>query len=247
MLKLLSIKPVAHTLHNMNNDYDMRVPQMFQHLAILGILVMIASVIWWIVNPTNYAIAAIVIGVLLLMPTVLTLIITRSANNRRFRVRDGITHHAELKGHEQILDIGTGSGITLFGLAKNLTTGKATGIDIYLANGGGGNPKIFWKNADKEGVRDRVDLKEMDARNMTFASESFDVVVSTFAFHHIGNADSRRKAAQEIVRVLKPSGKVFVYDAGLALNELEETMRQAGLTVQRHGDNFRMVMGEKSA
>ena len=87
----------------------------------------------------------------------------------------------------------------------------------------------------------------MDARDMTFDSETFDVVVSTFAFHHIGNSESRRKAAEEIVRVLKPGGKVFVYDAGFSLNELEETMRHAGLNVQRHGDKFSMVMGEKNS
>lgn len=246
-MKLLNLRPVAHAVHTMNSDYEMRVPHIFQMLGLLGIVVIIASMIWMRSTTANYGIVGIIIGIVLLLPTVLTLLITRFANNRRFRVRDGIVYHAALEGHEQVLDIGVGSGITLFGLAKNLATGKGIGIDIYDPNAGGGTPDIFWKNAQKEGVKDRVELKNMDARNMTFANASFDVIVSTFAFHHIGSGESRRKASQEIVRVLKPGGRVFVYDGGFALKELEQAMRDAGMKVQRHGEQFAMVMGEKSA
>jgi arsenite methyltransferase len=246
-MKLLNLRPVANTLHRMNNDYEMRVPHIFQMVGLLGIMAILASIVWMRISPTNYGIVGIIVGMVLLLPTILTLFVTRFANNRRFRVRDGIVHHAELKGHEQVLDIGVGSGITLFGLAKQLTTGKGIGIDIYDPNAGGGTPDIFWKNAQKEGIKDRVELKNMDARNMTFANASFDVVVSTFAFHHIGNAEARRKASQEIMRVLKPGGKVFVYDGGFALGELEQVMRESGMQVHRHGEQFALVMGEKSA
>lgn len=246
-MNLLNLRPVAHTLHNLNNDYDLRVPRLFQHIGLLGVVVTVASAIWAITTPSGYGIVGLIIGVILLVPTLITVIITRAANNRRFRIRDGIMHHANLRGDEQILDVGVGSGITLFGCAKKLTSGKGIGIDIYDPNAGGGTPEIFWKNARKEGVTDRVELKNMDARNMTFADNSFNVVISTFAFHHVGNESSRRKAAQEIVRVLKPGGKVLVYDAGFALNELEQVMRESGFAVQRHGERFSMLMGEKSA
>ena len=150
-MRILNTRPVAHAVHNMNNDYDMRVPATFQHLAILGLLVIFASTIWMLVSSSNYGITGIIVGIVLLLPTALTLIITRSANNRRFRIRDGIVHHAALKGDEKVLDVGVGSGITLFGCAKHLTTGKGIGIDIYASDAGGGTPEIFWKNADKEG------------------------------------------------------------------------------------------------
>lgn len=246
-MNILNLRPVAHAVHNLNNDYDMRIPQKFLHLGLLGIVVTAASTIWIITTPSGYGGVGLIAGMVMLLPAVITRIVTSTANNRRFQVRDGIVDHANLRGNEQILDVGVGSGITLFGCAKRLTTGKGIGIDIYNPNAGGGTPDIFWKNAHKEGVADRVELKNMDARKMSFADESFDVVVSTFAFHHVGNEESRRKASQEIVRVLKPGGKVMVYDAGFALNELEQVMRESGFRVQRHGERFSMVMGEKSA
>ncbi len=238
---------VRNTIHRMNNDYNLIVPQLFQQVSFLGIGVIIVSLLWSIANPSSYGTIAIIVGIVLTLPAVVIGLIVRSALNRRFRVRDGIVDHADLHGDEHVLDVGVGSGITLFGCAKHLTTGKGIGIDIYDPNAGGGSSDIFWKNARKEDVTERVELKNMDARAMSFTDQSFDVVVSTFAFHHIGDAESRRKAAAEIVRILKPGGKVMVYDASMAVNELEQVMREAGFKITRHGGAFSMVMGEKSA
>jgi ubiquinone/menaquinone biosynthesis C-methylase UbiE len=231
----------------MNGDYHFRTPHVLQMLGWLGVVVTIASLIWALVSPSGYGVIGVVVGVLLILPVVIVRVVIRSLMKRRFRVRDGMVDHAGLHGDEQILDVGVGSGITLFGLVSRLTTGKGIGIDIYDPNAGGGNADIFWKNAHQEGLTDRVDLKNMDARQMSFADQSFDVVVSTFAFHHMGNQESRRKAAQEIVRVLKPGGKVLVYDVSHILGELEQTMRDAGMRVHMHGGHFAMVMGEKAA
>jgi arsenite methyltransferase len=246
-MNLLNLRPIAHTVHNLNNDYDLRVPQKFQHIALLGIVIIAASAIWAVAGTSSYSTVGVLIGIVLVLPAVITRVVTGSLLNRRMMVRDGIVDHAALRGDEQVLDVGVGSGITLFGCAKKLTTGKGIGIDIYDPNSGGGTADIFWKNARKEGLVDKVELKNMDARIMSFADQSFDVVVSTFAYHHIGNEEARRKASQEIVRVLKPGGKVLVYDAAFALRELEQVMREAGFNVHRHGDRFSMVMGVKLA
>ncbi|MBZ0305226.1 MAG: class I SAM-dependent methyltransferase, partial [Anaerolineae bacterium] len=208
-MNLLNHRHLAHSVHQLGNDYHLRIPRMFQQLGLLGIVMLTASILWRLSNPSIYAMIGGLVGVILMLPATLTLLITRSLLNRRFLVRNDIVKHAALRGDEQILDIGVGSGITLFGCVKHLTTGKGIGIDIYDPNAGGGTPEIFWKNARKEGIAERVELKQMDARHMTFNEDSFDLVISTFAFHHIGDSDSRRRAAQEIVRVLKPGGKVL--------------------------------------
>jgi arsenite methyltransferase len=245
-VSLLHHRSVAHTVHNMNNDYHFRVPQTLLHISGLGIVVSIVSLIWTIIARSNVSIAGLVVGIVLALPAGITRVVIRSLLNRRFHVRDQIVGQAALRGDEQILDIGVGSGITLFGCVKRLTTGKGIGIDIYDPNAGGGTPDIFWKNAREEGVTDRVELKNMDAREMTFADGSFDVVVSTFAFHHMGNAESRRKAAGEIVRVLKPGGKVLVCDVSHVLGELEQVMREAGFSTHRDGGHFSLLVGVKS-
>jgi cyclopropane fatty-acyl-phospholipid synthase-like methyltransferase len=45
----------------------------------------------------------------------------------------------EWTGQEEVLDVGCGRGLMLIGAAKRLTTGKATGIDIWQAEDLSGN------------------------------------------------------------------------------------------------------------
>ena len=49
----------------------------------------------------------------------------------KFRHRDRMLALHIWSGSEQVLDIGTGRGLLLVGAAKRLTTGYATGIDIW--------------------------------------------------------------------------------------------------------------------
>ncbi len=52
----------------------------------------------------------------------------------KFRERDWLIDLLNIQGNEYILDVGCGSGLLLIGAAKKLTTGKAIGIDIWLAD-----------------------------------------------------------------------------------------------------------------
>jgi ubiquinone/menaquinone biosynthesis C-methylase UbiE len=65
----------------------------------------------------------------------------------------------------------------LNGAARRLTEGKATGIDMWAAHAGGGNFDMLMKNAQAEGVTDRIEFKQADARRMPFDDASFDVVM----------------------------------------------------------------------
>src|SRR4051812_34277144 len=47
------------------------------------------------------------------------------------RHRDRMLGMVDWKGDERVLDIGTGRGLLMIGAARKLTTGKATGIDIW--------------------------------------------------------------------------------------------------------------------
>ena len=49
----------------------------------------------------------------------------------KFRHRDRMLALAQLRGDENVLDIGTGRGLLLVGAAKRLTTGRAVGLDIW--------------------------------------------------------------------------------------------------------------------
>jgi ubiquinone/menaquinone biosynthesis C-methylase UbiE len=131
----------------------------------------------------------------------------------KFRVRDALMSRIEWRGDERVLDVGCGHGLLLVAAAKNLTTGRAIGIDIWSQVDQGDNrPENTARNARIEGVADRVEIRDGDARMLDFPDEYFDVVVSSLALHNIRDKSERDQAIREIVRVLKPGGRVAIYD-----------------------------------
>ena len=49
-----------------------------------------------------------------------------------------------------------------------------------------------------------------DIRTLPFADNQFDNVISIAVLHHISTFEDRVKACQELVRVAKPSSKIFI-------------------------------------
>jgi ubiquinone/menaquinone biosynthesis C-methylase UbiE len=128
-------------------------------------------------------------------------------------IRKQIFDSLALRGDEKVLDVGCGSGLLLNGAAMRLTTGKATGIDIWAPHSGGGNFDLLMRNARSEGVVDKIEFKQADARKMPFDDATFDVVLSSGALHHISNNfDDHERAVHEMIRVLKPGGKIIIWD-----------------------------------
>jgi ubiquinone/menaquinone biosynthesis C-methylase UbiE len=101
----------------------------------------------------------------------------------------------------------------LVGAAKRLTTGTASGIDLWQAEDLSGNrPEATMQNAEVEGVAGRVDVQTADMRKIPFPDATFDVIVSCSAIHNIYDAAGRRQAIAEIARVLKPGGEAVIDD-----------------------------------
>lgn len=117
------------------------------------------------------------------------------------------------RGDETVLDVGCGLGVMLIGAAKRVTTGSATGIDIWQTEDLSGNrPDGTLENARREGVADRVTVVTADMREIPFPDGHFDVVVSNAAIHNLYKADQRDAAVSEIARVLKPGGACILSD-----------------------------------
>lgn len=127
----------------------------------------------------------------------------------RERLLDRITW----TGGERVLDVGCGRGLMLIGAAKRLTSGRATGIDIWQARDLSGNrPGATLDNARREQVVDRVAVYTADMRRMPFPDGTFDVVLSSAAVHNLYSASDRAQAIGEIARVLKPGGQALIDD-----------------------------------
>ena len=234
-------------VNGLSNDFDLRLPRSLRWLSTLGLVaVTIAVLLWFIFKSQILTLAVLGVGLLHASPAILGAAIIWSLRIPRMRIRDQMVKSVNWQGDEQVLDVGTGSGILLIGCAEQLRDGNVTGIDVWNPNAGGGTEKIFWKNIRNAGVEERTKLHNVDVRQMSFADESFDVITSSFAAHHFGNEADREKAAREIVRVLKSNGQIVFYDIPKALNELEQVMQQAGFTeLRRSGRSFQMLVGRK--
>ena len=152
----------------------------------------------------------------------------------KFRHRDRILAKVNWTGAENVLDVGAGRGLLLIGAAKRLTTGHATGIDIWNAEDLSGNgPEALRTNIATEGVGAKTTILSEDARQMSFADASMDVVLSNLCLHNIHQKPGRAKACQEIARVLKPGGVAVISDYKL-MREYAREFTKAGLTVQMY-------------
>jgi arsenite methyltransferase len=127
--------------------------------------------------------------------------------------RDDLLDGLGLRGNERVLDVGCGRGLLLLGAAKRLPHGRAVGVDLWRrADQSGNRREATLVNAFAEGVADRVELHDGDARQLPFPDASFDAVVSSLVIHNIGDRTGRDQAVREIARVLKPGGQACVVD-----------------------------------
>jgi arsenite methyltransferase len=150
----------------------------------------------------------------------------------KFRLRDRMLASVQWTGNEQVLDVGTGRGLLLVGAAKHLTSGRAVGVDIWNTTDLTGNYlENLLRNLDLEGVRGKTEVKFEDAQKMSFADQSFDVVLSNACLHNIYSAPGRAQACAEIVRVLKPGGVAVISDFR-HLQEYRDTFTKLGLEVR---------------
>jgi arsenite methyltransferase len=119
----------------------------------------------------------------------------------------------DLRGDELVLDIGCGRGAVLISAARRLTLGRATGADIWRQRDQTSNSQAAAaRNAEIEGVSERVELVSADARDLPFPPGSFDVVLSNLALSNIAGSEERARALREAVRVLRPGGRLRIVD-----------------------------------
>ena len=103
-----------------------------------------------------------------------------------------------------ILDVGTGPGYLPIEIAKMAPNIEIDAIDVSKRM-----IKIARNNAREANLLQRIQFQVGDANELNFADDSYDMVISTGAFH------SWKKPARvlnECFRVLKPGREAWIYD-----------------------------------
>lgn len=158
-----------------------------------------------------------------------------SSQMGKLKMRDKVIGNINWRGDEMVLDVGCGRGLLLIAAAKQLTTGKATGIDLWRGNIETNNsPEMVWANAHAEGVADRIDVKDGDARQLPFPDESFDMITSSFMLHHISR-NGQKEVMGEMARVLKPGGRLVIVELVHAQQYVKVLQANGLVNVQDQG------------
>ncbi|MBD3253762.1 MAG: methyltransferase domain-containing protein [Candidatus Lokiarchaeota archaeon] len=112
----------------------------------------------------------------------------------------------------QILDVGCGTGRTAIQIAKLINNeGHLYGIDLYLKHAIDGNAlETVQKNAKIEGVAKKTTFRFGSATEIPYEDEKFDIVNVSSVLHELHDPGDRVKALQEIYRVLKTEGQLYM-------------------------------------
>lgn len=132
-----------------------------------------------------------------------------------------LIEQARIKPGNRILDLGCGTGTLTTMLKRLCPSADVVGVD--------GDPEALdMARAKSARFEAAITFEQAMAWELPYASDSFDLVVSSLLFHHLSRTD-KNQTLVETTRVLRPGGQLFIADWGKASNLL---MRLAFLNVQ---------------
>ena len=123
---------------------------------------------------------------------------------RRRRVYDDLVTLSGARPGQRVLDVGCGTGYFSRRAAPAVTPGgQVVGIDPSL-------PVIEYAARRAPA---NCTFRTASAQELPFGDASFDVIISSLAFHHLPDGD-RLVALREMRRVLRPGGRLLLVDYG---------------------------------
>lgn len=208
-------------------SYGFDAPYAVIFLGLGGLSLLIIDVVIVVTGTRLLSATPFLIGALATLATMASFLYTTRAG--KFAVWQDLLHALQLRGDERVLDLGCGRGAVLTTVAKLVPHGRAVGIDLWKTGDQSGNSiGGARRNAELEGVADRVEIFTGDMRELPFEDGSFDLVLSSMAIHNIHGAAGRQRAVDEAVRVLKPGGRLLIADFR-TVAAYRDRLRQLGM------------------
>ena len=137
--------------------------------------------------------------------------------------------HARVAPGHRVLDLGCGTGTLTIMLKQAHPEATIIGLD--------GDPKVLEigrAKARQAGVD--ITLDEGMADQLPYPDQSFDRVLSSLVLHHL-TADNKRRILQEVVRVLRPGGGLYVVDFGKPHTAWGRLLAPVTLRLEQASDN----------
>jgi ubiquinone/menaquinone biosynthesis C-methylase UbiE len=101
-----------------------------------------------------------------------------------------------------VLDVGTGPGVLLVELATRRPDLRLTGVDLSA-------DMIAAATRNLHPFGERASARVGDVTSLPFPDRSFDLIVSSLSLHHWDHPEA---AVPELARILRPGGRVYIYD-----------------------------------
>jgi len=124
-----------------------------------------------------------------------------------------------------VLDLGTGPGYLPIEIVKRALGIRVIGVDL--------TPKLIGiaqQNSVKAGVAEKVYFEVMNAVELRFEDNYYDMVLSTGMLHAFRKLDKASKLMRECYRVLKPGGQAWIYDPAKVCSGIDTKLWKASLT-----------------
>lgn len=114
----------------------------------------------------------------------------------------------------KVLDAGTGPGTLARDIARSFPQLQVHGIDLSEEM-----IRLAREHAKREQLEERVHFDTGNIGHLPYPDHSFDVVVSTISMHHWYDLE---QPLRELYRVLKPGGRLWIYDFRFIKAEMVE-------------------------
>ena len=103
-----------------------------------------------------------------------------------------------------VLDLGTGTALIPIELCQRETTCRVMAADAAVSM-----LQLARNNVETAGLTERVQVSQVNAKQLPYADEMFDTVMSNSIVHHIPEPLA---VLREAVRVVRPGGLLFFRD-----------------------------------
>jgi SAM-dependent methyltransferase len=147
--------------------------------------------------------------------------------------RRALVSAARLQGDETALDLGAGTGFITVALAQALPGGTVHAIDIWSQSAlPAPSPDIARRNAEIEGVADRVQIENGHSSAIPYPANTFDIVTDYRVLQSARRRVARAHTVREIARVLKPGGRAVICESLRVIRPVPALVKVEGLRVR---------------